>query len=377
MKVGAFNPIFPKGTFWIIRLFNWLSLGTSFLLCIAFLAPFIPPSSSTWVAILGLAMPYIFWVSLFLVSVLCIFQWKRQLYFLLVILFGFNQLSSYFSFFPTSDEIEGKKIKLMTYNVHVFDMYAGKKGHVKRKKIIRFIQGENPDVLALQESYKSDIIGFYNTVDTICELNNYDYTAEDYLYKNNHKQYFGAVIFSRYPIIKKGSISFPNESYNRCLWADIKINEDTVRFYNMHLGSIRLQKADYEAVGDEKGSKQYYPNSKSQQGILKRLSLAYLKREEQVKLIKGHAKKSPHPNVFLGDINDTPNSYCYSILSEGMKDAHLYNKFGTGGTYLGKLPNFRIDYVFYPNKFGSKNYKIHKHTLSDHYPLSLDLIIPK
>jgi endonuclease/exonuclease/phosphatase family metal-dependent hydrolase len=377
MKVGAYNPIFPSDTSWIIRLLNWLSLFASLLLFMAFFAPHIPPSSSAWVAILGLAMPYIFWISLALVLVLSFFQWKRQLYFLLVLFFGFTQLSTYFSIFPISDDIEGKKIKVMTYNVHVFDMYAGKKGHIKRKKIISFLQKENPDVLALQESYKSDIQGFYNTVDTIRELNDYPYIAEDYLFKNNHKQYFGAIIFSRYPILKKGSIPFPNESYNRCLWADIKVENDTIRFYNMHLGSIRLQKADYEAVGDDKGSKQYYPNSKSQQGILKRLSAAYLKREEQVHLIKGHAEKSPYPNVFLGDINDTPNSYSYSILSKGMKDAHLYNQFGSGGTYLGKLPNFRIDYLFYPDNFGSASYKIHPHNLSDHYALSMDLIIPK
>lgn len=376
MKASTFNPLFPRHEKWWLRSLNIVSLSFSFILFLAFLAPYVPPSYFTWIAILGLGMPYLFWVNLTLIVFLSFFYWKKQGYFFLLLIFGFNQISNYYSFFPLSDKMDGKAVKVMTYNVHVFDMYSGKKGHQKRKKIISFFHRENPDILVLQESYKSDIPHFYNTKDTISLLNSYTHFAEDYLYKTNHQQYFGAIIFSRYPIIRQGTIPFPGESYNRCLWADIVIAEDTLRFYNMHLGSIRLQKSDYEMLGDKQGVEKYYPNAKSQSGILGRLALAFKKREEQSLLVKNHAEKSPYPTILAGDINDTPNSYSYGTLSGGLKDAHLYNRFGSGGTYQGQLPNFRIDYIFYPQNFGSTNYQIHQNNYSDHYAVSMDLILP-
>ena len=50
----------------------------------------------------------------------------------------------------------------------------------------------------------------------------------------------------------------------------------------------------------------------------------------------------PH---LCGDLNDTPNSYVYGILSEGLTDTFRERGLGIGTTFSGALPFLRIDYV--------------------------------
>jgi hypothetical protein len=48
-----------------------------------------------------------------------------------------------------------------------------------------------------------------------------------------------------------------------------------------------------------------------------------------------------------------------------LKDAFVENGFGMGKTYIGMMPNFRIDYILYPKQFEGSFYKTYKLS-SDH-----------
>jgi len=50
---------------------------------------------------------------------------------------------------------------------------------------------------------------------------------------------YGQAIFSKFPIVKSGSIEFPNTA-NNAIYADIVKGSDTIRIYNVHLQSLRI-----------------------------------------------------------------------------------------------------------------------------------------
>jgi hypothetical protein len=53
--------------------------------------------------------------------------------------------------------------------------------------------------------------------------------------------HFGIIIFSRYPIINKQTVtSYPNDYNSIFQYADIKKDSDTFRIFNIHLQSLRF-----------------------------------------------------------------------------------------------------------------------------------------
>lgn len=62
---------------------------------------------------------------------------------------------------------------------------------------------------------------------------------------NEKKKSYGIAIFSKYPIINSGKV-FDNKRNNGAMFADIKINQDTIRVYNTHLESMNIKAADLD-----------------------------------------------------------------------------------------------------------------------------------
>jgi hypothetical protein len=70
-----------------------------------------------------------------------------------------------------------------------------------------------------------------------------------YTYSLRKKQNWGIATFSRFPILKKGTVELENSKNNTCIFTDISVpGNDTFRVYNMHLQSIHLLKEDYKFV---------------------------------------------------------------------------------------------------------------------------------
>jgi endonuclease/exonuclease/phosphatase family metal-dependent hydrolase len=92
--------------------------------------------------------------------------------------------------------------------------------------------------------------------------------------------------------------------------------------------------------------------------------------------IAEHMNRSPHPVVYCGDMNDVPMSYGYTMLREQLDDAFVENGRGTGGTYIGKLPSFRIDHILHSEALESWNFTTHPEELSDHHAISC-LLAPR
>ena len=71
-----------------------------------------------------------------------------------------------------------------------------------------------------------------------------------------------------------------------------------------------------------------------------------------------------------GDFNDTPNSYVYARLSEGLNDTFRDKGLGFGTTFGGALPMLRIDYILTDRDIKTYSCRtVRDGGFSDHYPV--------
>jgi endonuclease/exonuclease/phosphatase family metal-dependent hydrolase len=197
-----------------------------------------------------------------------------------------------------------------------------------------------------------------------------DYYHERYTHEMTGKKYFGVATFSKYPIVNKGEVPFSNDKNNFCIYSDIVIEQDTLRVFNAHIGSIRFQQEDYELF-DENASED--ADEEDEKRIIRRLKVAFEKRALQAETIAAEIEQSPYPVVLCGDLNDTPVSYCYRQFSRLLDDAFVESGNGIGSTYIGLMPSNRIDYIFHSASILSSHFTTHNVAFSDHQPVSCEI----
>ena len=219
-----------------------LGLNILFGLFITFsyLSTYVNPNTTTLFAFFGLAY-YLFLYTLIGFTIYWIIR-KKKLYLwsLFFILLGFNHFNNFFqlNLFGTHVPEGEKSIKVMTYNVRLFDLYNWSDNKSTRDEIFTFLEKENADIMCFQEFYHQDNSSSFQTKDILLEKLDAKNIHEGYTHLLKKQQHFGVVTLSKFPIINKGEIKFSNDDNNNCIYSDIKINDDTVRVYNMHLASI-------------------------------------------------------------------------------------------------------------------------------------------
>src|SRR5690606_18404993 len=144
-------------------------------------------------------------------------------------------------------------------------------------------------------------------------------------------------------------------TYNNTLFADLVKGQDTIRIYGIHLESLGiiprvsfLQESDNEK-------------------LRKRVSMAFEKQQLQVEAILAHKKQTSHPVIIGGDLNNTPFSYSYRKLNNGMQDAFRERGNGLGTTYKFEKYPMRIDYIFASEELDILSFNTVEKTFSDHY----------
>jgi endonuclease/exonuclease/phosphatase family metal-dependent hydrolase len=352
----------------IILILNWLAVGALLLACTS---TWISPETIILPAFFGLLFPFIF-----LANVLCLLWWLffkrfRMMYSGIALVFAFPYWNRSFNFYSAGSYVPAgvESSKIMTYNVRLFDLYNWIDNNMTKNKIFKFLKEENADIYCFQEFFHQDYPSPFVTRDTLIHFLKAKYCVEAYTHKLIERQHFGLAIFSVYPVLASGEIKFENDPNNNAVWADLKRKTDTIRVYNVHLSSLRFQKSDYEALGQEPGPGQKKRSSTEQQ-IFSRIKSAFIKRVSQTNTVLDHVKTSPYKTAVCGDFNDTPVSYCYGQFSTVLNDAFASTGCGWGSTYTGRLPLLRIDYIWYSDRFNVSGFKTHDINLSDHYPVS-------
>lgn len=285
---------------------------------------------------------------------------------LLVLIIGIPYHSDFINFNFEENDTSEDSLKVMSYNVRLFDLYNWTSGKNTRDKIFDLLREEDADVICFQEFYRSDRNGAFNTKDTLLELLPKRFYHEKSSYKAKGKQHFGIATLSRYPIVSEGEIEISSVLHNYCIYSDIKKGEDTIRVYNVHLASIRFQKEDYQFIEQAEQNENKLDGSKR---IIGRLSSAFISRAKQTDLIVKSIIKSPYPVILCGDFNDTPISYCYNEFSNHLHDSFIERGNGIGSTYIGVFPSFRIDYIMHSSSFQTNEFRVLSEKLSDHRAL--------
>jgi endonuclease/exonuclease/phosphatase family metal-dependent hydrolase len=339
-------------------------------LLLSYLASYISPEKFWILAFFGLTYP--FWV---FVNFLFVLFWlfvipKRALYSLIVLLSGWSQLGAFVQ--PGSNNSNEKikaPIKVMSYNVKLFDLYNWNRNTETRKHFFELIIKESPDIMCLQEFYTSEGgDNEYNNLYTLLHIQKAKHVFTEYTTTLRETDHWGGAIFTVYPIVGMGKIKFDVKSNNLCMFVDLKINKDTIRVYNVHLQSISFNKTDYKFVDDLMNNKETEELDKSK-NILNRLKRAYIKRAQQAEMVAKHIADSPYPVILCGDFNDTPSSYAYHTISSTLNDAFVESGRGLGRTYIGKFPSFRIDFILHSDALKALQYYTIEEKLSDHYPI--------
>lgn len=349
----------------IILIFNFILAG---LMIISSISVYISPEKLWFFAFIGLLFPFIL-----IINILFLIFWlltKRRYFFisLAVILLCWNNLGKFvqFTLFKGRTPVEATYVKLLSYNVRLFNYYNWLKIKSAHQDILSCIEKEDAGVICIQEFLTLTNTSFSeDSIKMILHRTPYAYIH--YTDVSSDNKSLGLATFSKYPIVNKGYIGFEN-SPNASIFTDIKIHDDTIRLYNCHLQSTHLQKDNYNFLDSMVLS---YSNRHLGQlrDITSRLKNAYMKRAGQVKILSSHIRKSPYPTLVCGDFNDTPVSYTYSTLKDNLKDAYLESGTGIGNTYFGSFPSFRIDYILHSKTIGAFGFKTRRVKLSDHYPI--------
>ena len=374
MPVSIFNFGVNKMS-WRGKIFAYLTMVFNLLLSLSYLAFLSDPTKNSGIAFIGLAYPIIFIINLVL---FLIWFFKRDIFFfptLILIILGMYHHSRFLQINPKISENYSydEKVRVMSFNVRLFDLYNWSHNEEVKSKIIQLIKKQKPDVICFQE-YFYDNNNEFITREIILKELGFNYYQESFTDESTENSLFGLAIFSKFPIINKGSLAFKNDKSNHCMWSDIVCESDTLRVFNTHLGSIRFNYSDYKIIGGKgRPIRPYHDIPK--QGIFNRLKIGFSKRTQQLNELIPLLEKSPYKRILCSDLNDTPISYAYSQLSNQFIDSFTRSGFGIGGTYIGKIPFLRIDYIWHDKSLDSYNFQTHQIQLSDHKAISVDILL--
>ena len=180
----------------------------------------------------------------------------------------------------------------------------------------------------------------------------------------------GLVIFSKYPILHQSTILRDQDIKNRhngAIYVDLKIKEDTIRVYNVHLESMGINQKKLTQ------KKNVFLNYKE---IGEKLKNGMQMRAKQAGVVIKHIQKSPYPVILCGDFNDPPYSYAYQEYIKDLKNSFTEKGRGFGFTFNGPLFFLRIDNQFYSKGIEATNFKtLYDVTYSDHFPIQGNYVI--
>jgi len=366
--------------------FRWflffLAIINIVLYLLSCLTPYISPATFSVYTFLSLGFPLLLVSMLFWVIVSAIFYRKPLLFLLIIILLGYKNISTTIGFHYHKKFVQSRAkgtIRLLSWNVNALPHSEEMSDtlNYQRRETLLFIQKTNADVLCFQDFENYNGPKYLPNVAVICRLG-YPYYYFPIDYRDTSptlERQYGSAIFSRYPIINTGRVFYKQKHFPESLiYADIKINNDTVRFYSTHLRSMLLsvytkdRDEDYRLPQDDTAVIFHT-------GIMGKLKYFDTFHVTQALIVKKTLDTTSKPLVFCADLNSVPSSFVYHHVSKGLQDAFLQNGFGWGATYENISPTLRIDVVLMNKYIQSTQYYSPKVFYSDHFPIITDLSI--
>jgi endonuclease/exonuclease/phosphatase family metal-dependent hydrolase len=270
--------------------------------------------------------------------------------------------------FSNAAESTSSDIKVMSYNVRLFDLYNWSSNKKTRNLILDYFTQEDADIICIQEFFNSNDNSYFNTLDSMLKVQNAKNVHDEYtaiLHKGRSK--FGIATFSKFPIKNRQIVQLDTSGNNIAIFTDIETDQGMLRVFNVHLASVHLssmEKDINEHIEKSDQSKQW----NDVKVMSRKLAGGFKKRANQAKVIRSYIEQSPYPVIICGDFNDTPSSFAYHTIRNDFQDAFLTKGSGLGASYIGFIPSLRIDYVMCDSNFTINQFTQSNVKLSDHKP---------
>ena len=244
--------------------------------------------------------------------------------------------------------LEGKPLRVMSYNVH---SCRGMDGRISPNRIAQVIEMNDPDIVALQEIDvgRTRSQGHDQTQMIADAIGMHAYFCPTVKCGPEH---YGHAILSRFPVEIIRIDTFANEAGSTrkeprgALWGCVEIDGVRLHFLSTHLGLGRGERL--EQVMELLGKKWIG-------GI--------------------HADE---PVILCGDFNTRPDSLAYRAVNQRLHDVQRNVKdHKPQKTFSAFLPFVRIDHIFVSSHFETEKILVPKNhwtrVASDHLPLIADL----
>lgn len=310
------------------------------LLLLFYLLPYVSPKTIPIFAVLSLFVPVLLLINL-VFAIYWLIKLKKQLLLSTTILsIGYFIITPFYKISSKNTSLNSD-LKVMSYNVRRFNHWKWLKEKNIEKKIFSLVKNNDPDVLVIQENVSSKKYEFP-----------FPYK---YNYSKIEKSNFGMAIYSKFPILNKGSLDLKNTS-NNIIYTDIIRKKDTIRIYNLHLQSphISLGKENFGKENSEK--------------LIEKLKESFKKQADQTAIFLAHERQWKGKKIVAGDFNNTAYSWVYNQISKNKKDAFIEAGKGFGKTYKYIFPT-RIDFILSDEKATVNQFKSFSKKYSDHYPI--------
>ena len=310
---------------------------------------------------------------------------KFALISLIGLVLAFNKIKNIIPYRLSSSFTKQKpanSIRVMSWNVASFDVLNYSRTHNTKvfHKMFDLVNEYNPDIACFQEMVSGDTVisSERQEIKRFAAGLHFPYYSFSYLLREDWFSvcdlHYGTVIFSKYPIVNKETISHEPNDYNSTFqFADIAVNTDTIRVFNYHLESLRFIKKHYDYIREN--IEKEASDMQTSKSIYYKMRHGFDRRKYQAEWIKEAMNKSLYPVIGCGDLNDVPNSFAYQTIGEGMQNAFVEKGSGIGRTFSGISPTLRIDNIFLDKKFEIKQYTRVKKLLSDHFPIISDITL--
>lgn len=315
------------------------------------------PPSYLWLAgFLSYSIPFVVVFNFILLVYYITLNKRVLLYPLVSLIAAFPFIRATIAINPNANSVDAD-FSVLSYNVRYFkDAKAYNYGNFS-PEMMHWVLNDSSKIKCFQEFYSHPE---YPNLDMLNRLKANNYYNHYINLTPDIKPLHGLSIYSKFPIIEKGVMNFGQETFNGGIYADILVQNDTIRIYNIHLRSMGLDSR--EILSPE--IKEKYKD------IAWSLRAGFIARAQQVQLIAKHIKNCPYPVILCGDLNDMPYSYTYFKLRRNLTNTFEASGNGFGFTYNGRLSFLRIDNQFYDEHFKSLYLEVENNAEnSDHFPV--------
>lgn len=343
-----------------------LSIVSSLVVVTAAYIEHLSPEVQPIPALLGLAFPIFALSTTLLFIVLLLIYPRYSLVSLVALLLSIPAMRQYCPINRGNDRLLTNRpgFSMLTYNTyHFVDVEKeALNDHIDYNRTLQNIINANADIVAIQEKSSS----------RFKENKRLKFTAEqiehiNQLYPYQILQSRGQIL-SKYPVRLVSDTIFTKTAFTTVFEADIDGHKVTI--INNHLQSIGFTKDDKDLYVELTTRPDSLESKIGEAKLLTRKLLdAFQQRASQVEAVDSIARSIGGNIILCGDINDTPNSYSYHVLSKNRRDTYLDLGTGPGYTYLANRMWVRIDYLFYEGDMEARYVNVIEKRSSDHYPV--------